>query len=91
MCLGCTYKFSDVSISYTILNDPLSILYLLFMLRIPCTFPRHSPLTLPADNPPCDLHLCDSVPVLVVCLVGFQLFFLVQLLIVMSLFSFYCL
>ena len=30
----------------------------------PVSFPTLSPL--PADNPPCDLHFCDSVPVLVV-------------------------
>ena len=33
------------------------------------------PLPLPADNTPCDLHFCDSVPVLVVCLVFFFFFF----------------
>ena len=32
----------------------------------PVPFPP-SPLPLPADNPPCDLHFWDSVPVLVVC------------------------
>ena len=42
-------------------------LYFLF----PVPFPPISPLPLPADNPPCDLHFCDSVPVLVVCLVCF--------------------
>ena len=31
-------------------------------------------LPLPIDNPPCDLHFCDSVPVLVVCLVFVLLF-----------------
>ena len=31
------------------------------------SFPSHSPV----DNPPCDLHFCGSVPVLVVCLVCF--------------------
>ena len=31
----------------------------------------HLPLPCPADNPACDLHFCDSVPVLVVCLVWF--------------------
>ena len=41
------------------------------MLLIPCTFPPFSSLPLPTDNPPCDLHFCDSVPVLVVCLVCF--------------------
>ena len=37
----------------------------------PVTFPSFSPLRLPIDNPPCDLHFCDSLPVLVVCLVCF--------------------
>ena len=32
----------------------------------PVHFPPFSPLPLPADNPPCDLHFCDSFPVLVV-------------------------
>ena len=36
----------------------------------------HSPL--PTDNPPCDPHFCDSVPVLVVCLVCFYFCFLVS-------------
>ena len=31
----------------------------------------YSPLSLPTDKPPCDLHFCDSVPVLLVCLVHF--------------------
>ena len=47
------------------LTLPLSIFYLPFMLLTLCTFPPHSPI----DNPPCDLHLYGSVPVLVVCLV----------------------
>ena len=69
MSMGCTYKFFGFSISYTILNCPLTILCLSILLLIPCTF---SPiLLLPTDNPPCDLHFCDSVPVLVVCLVYF--------------------
>ena len=29
----------------------------------------------PTDNPPCDLHFCEPVPVLVVCLVHFCCFF----------------
>ena len=36
---------------------------------VPVPFTPFSPLPLPSDNPPCDLHFCDSVPVLVVCLV----------------------
>ena len=43
MSMGHTYKFFGVSISYTILNLPLSILYLPIMLLIPCTFSPHSP------------------------------------------------
>ena len=39
----------------------------------PVPFPLFSLHPFPADNPPCDLHFCDSVPVLVVCLVGFVL------------------
>ena len=34
-------------------------------------FPPSTSYPLPADNPPCDLHVCDSVVVLVVCLVCF--------------------
>ena len=63
-------KFFGFSISYTILTLPLSILYLPIMLLNPCT-PRFFPFPLPTDNPPCDLHFCDSVPVLVICLVCF--------------------
>ena len=39
----------------------------------PVSFPLTSPLPLPllADKPPCDLHFCDSVSVLVACLVCF--------------------
>ena len=32
-------------------------------------FSHCPPLCLPTDNPPCDLHFCESVPVLFVCLV----------------------
>ena len=71
MSMGHTYKFFTFSISYTILNLPLSILYLSTMLLIPCTFSAILPLLLPVDNSPCDLHFCDSVPLLVVSLVCF--------------------
>ena len=40
----------------------------------PVPFPPFSTLHLPTDNPPCDIHFCDSVPVLVVCLVSFWFF-----------------
>ena len=39
----------------------------LFSVPIPPLSPSHSSV----DNPSCDLHFCDSVPVLVVCLVCF--------------------
>ena len=54
-----------------ILTLPLSIFHLSFMLFILCTFPPLSPSQSPIGNPPCDLHFCGSVPVLVVCLVCF--------------------
>ena len=38
--------------------------YLLCFL-FPVPFPPIPPLLLPTNNPPCDLHFCDSVPVLV--------------------------
>ena len=37
----------------------------------PVPFPPLSPSHSPVDNPPCDLHFCGSVCVLVVCLVCF--------------------
>ena len=37
MSMGCTYKFFGFPIFHTILNLPLSILYLSFMFLIPCT------------------------------------------------------
>ena len=46
-----------------------STYHLCYLFSVP--FPSFSPLHLLADNPPCDLHFCDSVPVLVVCLVCF--------------------
>ena len=66
------------------LASPLSILFL----TSPCLFSPyhlafyslylfpHSPFPFTADNPPCDLHFCGSVPVLVVCLVHFCFCFL---------------
>ena len=64
-------KFFGFCISYTILTLPLSIFYLPFMLLILCTFAPLSPSHSPVDNPPCDLHFCGSVPVLVVGLICF--------------------
>ena len=52
MSLGHTCKFFGFSISYTILNLPLTILYLPIMLLIPCTFFPILPALclLPTDN-----------------------------------------
>ena len=58
MSMCCTYKFFGFSISYTLLNLPLSILCLPIMLLIPCTF--YTILPLPTDNPPCE-HISISV------------------------------
>ena len=43
--------------------------HLCFLFPVP--FPPFSSLPLLTDNPPCDLYFCESVPVLVVCLVHF--------------------
>ena len=66
MSMGHTYKFFGFSISYTVLNIPLSILYLPIMIFYPYTF---SPFPFPADNPLNDLHTYDYLPVMIVCLV----------------------
>ena len=71
MSMGHTYKFFGFSITHTILNLPLSILYLPYMLFIPCTFSCIFLPPLPTDTPPCDLHFCQSVLVLAVRLVCF--------------------
>ena len=49
----------------------LPIIYATYSLYL---FPLSPLFHSPADNPPCDLHFCDSVPVLVVCLVCFCFF-----------------
>ena len=46
-----------------------STYHLCYLFSVP--FPALSPSHSPVDNPPCDLHFCGSVPVLVVCLVCF--------------------
>ena len=74
MSMGPTYKFFGFFISHTILNLPLSILYLPLTLLIPCTFSPFLSLPIPTDNPPCALYFCESV--LVVCLVRFLVVFL---------------
>ena len=49
------------------LTSRLFCTYYLFL--IPCIFSSILSLPLPTGNPPCDLHFCNSSPVLVVCLV----------------------
>ena len=44
-----------------------STYHLCYIFSVP--FPALSPTHSHVDNPPCDLHFCDSVPVLLVCLV----------------------
>ena len=46
-----------------------STYHLCYLFSVP--FPILSPSHSPVDNPPCDLHFCGSVSVLVVCLVCF--------------------
>ena len=61
---------SSLASAFPILFLPsLSTFYLPFMLLILCTFSPFLPTHSPADCLPCDLHFCDFVPVLVVCLV----------------------
>ena len=70
MSMGHTYKFFGFYISYTILIFSLSIstYQLCYLFPVPFT---PSPLPFQAANPACDIHFCDSVPVLLVCLVHF--------------------
>ena len=93
MCMGHTCVIWLLPFPMLFLTSPC-LLYQPFMLLTPCTFFPILPLPLHVDNPPCDLHFCDSVPVLVVsliCFCGFFCFcFQVQLLIVVSLLSFCC-
>ena len=69
-------KSFEFSLSYSILNTPLPILFLPIMFLNPAPFPPVSPLLLPADNPANNLHIYDTVPVLVVYLDGFSFYFL---------------
>ena len=46
-----------------------SAYHLCYLVSVP--FPALSPSQSPVDNPPCDFHFSNSVPVLVVCLVCF--------------------
>ena len=67
------------------LSSPFSILYLTssclfctyqlcFLILVP--FPLFSPFPVPADNPPNDLCICNSVPIVVVCLISICFCFL---------------
>ena len=42
----------------------------------PVPFPPIPSLPLPAENPPCDVHFSDSIPVIVVCLVFVFVFYI---------------
>ena len=70
-CPWVIYMFFGFYISYTLLNLLLSIFFLPFMLLVLCTFSPIPSIHYPTDNLLCDLHVYDSVPVLVVCLVCF--------------------
>ena len=61
---------SSLASPFPILSLTFPCLFCTYQLcfLIPAPFPPFSPSPLPADNPPCDLYFCDSVPVLVVCL-----------------------
>ena len=71
MSEGCACKFFGFSLPYIFLTSLclFSTYQLYFMIPVP--LPPFFPLPFPADNPPNDPHTCDSVPVLVVCLVCF--------------------
>ena len=64
---------SSLASTFPILFLPSPCLFptyhLCYLLSVP--FPPLSPSHSSVDNPPCDLHFCGSVPVLVVCLVCF--------------------
>ena len=62
------YIFPLLSLTSPCLFSTYHLCYL-----FPVPFSPLSPSYSPADNPHCDLHFCDSVPVLVVCLVVFFL------------------
>ena len=64
-------SFLGFSISHTILNLPWLFCTYHFCFLFPVPFPS-LPSPLLTNNPPCDIHFCDSVPVLVVCLVMFS-------------------
>ena len=65
MSMGRTYKFFSFSISYWFLTSPSPFCthQLCFLFPEPCS--PFLPLSYLTNNPPWDLHFCDSVPVLV--------------------------
>ena len=64
-----------------------STYHLCYLFSVPFS-PLSCPSLSPADNPPCDLHFCDSAPVLVVCLVCFCFCYFFSLVNIVSLLSF---
>ena len=74
-CSSCPWAILISSLASTFptlfLPSPclFSTCHLCYLFSVP--FPPFSPSHSPIDNPPCDLHFCGSVSVLVVCLVFF--------------------
>ena len=66
---SCIYVLWLLHFLYYSRHPP--ILYLSIMFLAPSSFSPFSPSSLPVDNPPSELHMYDSVPVLVVCLICF--------------------
>ena len=72
-------------INVSFLASPFPVLFLIsrclfctyhLCFLFPGPFSPFSPICLPTDNPPRDLHFCDSVPILVASLVHFCFVFL---------------
>ena len=71
MSMGCTSALTSLFLTPCLTSPHVFYAYQLCFL-FPVPFPSLIlPLQLPTDNPPWDLHFCDSVPVLVVCLFCF--------------------
>ena len=73
-----TFSSCPWVVHISFLASPFPILFLTSPCRFfiyhlcylfPVPFLQFSPSPSPTDNPPCDLHFCDSLPVLVVCFV----------------------